>query len=73
MDRQVYHIRVRGHGGPLWDEWFAGLSVTNLDNGEAILSGPLADQAALHGVLSMLRDLGVPLLAIQRAAPEDGA
>ena len=71
MDQQYYHIRVAGHGGPLWSEWFAGLTVTNLENGEAILSGPLPDQAALHGVLARLRDLGLPLLAVERGAPDD--
>jgi hypothetical protein len=70
MGQQNYHIRVTGHGGPLWSEWFAGLAVTNLENGEAILSGPLLDQAALHGVLARLRDLGLPLLAVERVAPD---
>lgn len=66
MEQQHYHIRVAGHGGPLWSEWFAGLTVTNLEDGEAILSGPLPDQAALHGVLTRLHDLGLPLLAVER-------
>jgi hypothetical protein len=70
MDQPIYHIRVAGHGGPLWSEWFAGLTVTNLENGEAILSGPLPDQAALHGVLTRLRDLGLPLLAVERSTPD---
>ncbi len=60
LDRRHYRIRVAGYGGPLWSEWFAGLTVTNLENGEAILSGPLADPATLHGVLMLLRDLGLP-------------
>ena len=72
MDQQHYHIRVAGHGGPLWSEWFAGLAVENLENGEAILSGPLADQAALHGVLERLRDLGLPLLSVERSASDTG-
>jgi hypothetical protein len=64
---------LRGHSGPLWSEWFAGLSVTNLENGEAILWGPLPDQAALHGVLMRLRDLGLPLLGIERSTPNAAA
>ena len=72
MYQQYYTIRVAGHGGPLWSEWFAGLTVTNLDNGEATLSGPLPDQAALHGVLAKLRDLGLPLLAVERDTPGTG-
>ena len=47
----VYEVRVKGHLGWRWSEWFDGLEVTNLDNGEAILSGEIMDQAALHGVL----------------------
>lgn len=71
MDQHMYRIRVQGHAGPLWSEWFAGLSVENLDNGDAILWGMLPDQAALYGVLGQLRDLGVPLLAVQRACLEE--
>lgn len=72
MDQQVYRIRVQGHGGPLWDEWFAGLAVESLDNGETVLTGALPDQAALHGVLARLRDLGLPLLSVTRDEPDEG-
>jgi hypothetical protein len=59
-----YEIRVKGHLDQGWGEWFGGLEITNLKGGEAVLSGELPDQAALHGVLNKVRDLGLPLLAI---------
>lgn len=59
-------IRVKGHLGSAWSEWFDGLTITNLENGEAVLSGPVADQAVLHGVLMRVRDLGLPLLSVNR-------
>lgn len=66
MAQDVYQIRVKGTLGEQWKDWFDGLTVTNLEGGEALLSGPLPDQAALHGVLARLRDLGLPLLAVNR-------
>ena len=60
----VYEIRVRGHLNGRWSDWFDGLKVTNLENGETLLSGNIADQAALHGVLIKVRDLGLPLMAV---------
>ncbi len=60
----VYEIRVQGHLDGHWSEWFDGLAITNLENGEALLSGDIVDQAALHGVLARARDLGLPLLAV---------
>ena len=62
----LYQIRVQGHLDSGWAAWFDGLTIANLDRGEAVLSGYLLDQAALHGVLSKVRDLGLPLLAVQR-------
>ena len=61
----AYKIRVKGHLDARWSAWFEGLSVTNLPGGEAELEGPLADQAALHGVLLKVRDLGLPLLSVR--------
>lgn len=61
----VYEIRVRGHLGPAWSDWFAGLRVTLENDGDTLLAGPL-DQAALHGVLRRIRDLGVPLISVTR-------
>jgi hypothetical protein len=66
----VYEIRVKGHLGGRWSEWFDGLEITNLKNGEALLSGEIADQAALHGVLAKVRDLGLPLVAVSGVGPD---
>ena len=60
----IYHIRVQGHLDASWSAWFDGLSITNEANGEAVLAGPIVDQAALHGVLIKVRDLGLPLVAV---------
>lgn len=60
----IYQIRLKGHLAPQWAEWFEGLSITLEDNGETLLSGPVADQAALHGLLKKVRDLGLPLISV---------
>ena len=62
-----YQIRVQGHLDGDWSAWFDGLAISNLANGEMVLAGELPDQAALHGVLAKVRDLGLPLLAVSRA------
>ena len=62
----VYQIRVTGHLGREWSDWFDGLSITLEDNGETLLSGPVIDQAALHGLLEKVRDLGMLLLSINQ-------
>ena len=67
---EVYQIVVKGHLGREWSEWFDGLTITLMDSGETILSGPIADQTALHGVLIKIRDLGLPLLGLTRIEPE---
>lgn len=61
-----YHIRIGQHLDAACSAWLGGLTITNIDGGEAILSGPLADQAALYGVLQALRDFNVPLIDIRR-------
>jgi len=66
----VYEIRVKGHLGGRWSEWFEGLAITNLENGEAVLFGEIVDQAALHGVLSKVRDLNLPLIAVSSVDPK---
>ena len=66
----VYEIRMKGHLDESWSEWFEGLTITNLESGEAILSGEIVDQAALHGVLSKVRDLNLPLIAVSGVGPE---
>jgi hypothetical protein len=60
----ICHIRIEGHLGPRWSSWFEGLAITLQDNGQTLLSGPVVDQAALHGVLRKVRDLGIPLLSV---------
>ena len=60
----VYQIRIGGHLGREWTDWFEGLTLTALDNGETLLTGPVADQAALYGLLRKVRDVGMPLLAV---------
>ncbi len=67
---EVYQITVLGHLDSTWSEWFDGLTITLVDSGETILTGPLADQTALHGVLIKIRDLGLPLLGLSRIDPE---
>ena len=59
-----YVITVRGHLDDHWPAWFDGLTITNGANGEALLAGPVVDQAALHGLLVKIRDLGLPLIAV---------
>jgi hypothetical protein len=62
----VYQIRIKGHLGSKWTDWFGGLTVTLEDNGETLLTGPVVDQAALHGLLRKVRDLGMPLVSVAR-------
>ena len=66
----VYRIRIKGHLGREWTDWFSGLTVTLSDNGETLLTGPVADQAALYGVLRKVRDVGLPLLSVMRVTPD---
>ena len=60
----VYQIRIKGHLGRQWTDWFGGLTIALEDNGETLLTGPVVDQAALHGLLKKTRDLGMPLLSV---------
>jgi hypothetical protein len=62
----VYQIRIKGHLGRQWTDWFGGLTITLEDNGDTLLTGPVVDQAALHGLLRKVRDLGMPLLSVIR-------
>jgi hypothetical protein len=61
---QVYEIRLKGHLEARWVKWFDGLAITLDENGNTLLSGPVADQAALHGILKKVRDLGLPLVSV---------
>ena len=63
-----YQITIQGHLDRHWSDWFDGLRITHEANGTTTLAGPLADQAALHGVLIKIRDLGLPLLAVTTVA-----
>jgi hypothetical protein len=65
----IYQIRIKGHLGREWTDWFEGLTITLEDNGETLLTGLVVDQAALHGLLRKVRDLGVPLLSVSRVEP----
>jgi hypothetical protein len=60
----VYKIRVKGHLSPEWSDWFEGLTVTLEEDGNTLLTGPVIDQAALHGLLKKVRDLGLPLVSV---------
>jgi hypothetical protein len=62
----IYQIRIKGHLGPKWTDWFEGLTITLEDNGDTLLTGPVVDQAALHGLLRKVRDLGMPLISAFR-------
>jgi hypothetical protein len=65
----VYQIRLRGHLSDQSVNWFEGLTITLEDDGDTLLTGPLADQAALHGLLKKVRDLGIPLISINGVEP----
>jgi len=65
----LYEIRIKGHLTDRWADWFGGLTITPEDNGDTLLNGPVTDQAALHGLLRKVRDLGMPLLSVTRVRP----
>jgi hypothetical protein len=73
----VYQIRVESHLNPDWTDWFGGLTITREENGNTLLTGPVVDQAALHGLLKKVRDLGMLLISVnrldasQRNVPDD--
>ena len=70
---QIYQIRLEGHLGLQWADWFDGLTITLTEESETLLTGPVEDQAALHGLLKKVRDLGLPLISIvQVPSQEDG-
>jgi hypothetical protein len=64
-----YEIRLRGHLDSRWAAWFDGLNLTNESDGTTIIHGPVADQAALHGLLQKVRDLGLPLVSVTQVQP----
>ncbi len=67
----LYEIRLKGHLDDRWAAWFEGLTLTREQNGETLLTGPVADQAALHGLLRKVRDVGMPLLSLTRVRPDE--
>jgi hypothetical protein len=67
----AYQIRIKGHLGRQWTDWFGGLAITLEDNGDTLLTGLIVDQAALHGLLRKVRDLGMPLVSVTSRSPLD--
>src|SRR5260221_14387596 len=65
----IYEIKIEGHLGTQWTDWFGGLTITLEDNGDTLLTGPVVDQAALHGLLKKVRDLGMPLVSVSPVKP----
>lgn len=65
----VYQIKIEGHLGGQWTDWFGGMNITLEDNGNTLLTGPVVDQAALYGLLKKVRDLGMPLVSVNRVEP----
>jgi hypothetical protein len=70
-DTTIYEIRAQGHLSPLWTDSFEGLTITLEDDGTTCLTGSIIDQAALHGVLKRIRDLGMTLIEIKRLQDTD--
>ena len=69
----TYEIRVRGALGGEWSAWFDGLSIRPEPDGDTLIVGPIQDQAALHGILAKLRDLGLPIVSVRRSIVRDEA
>ena len=65
----IYQIRIKGHLDSQWSEWFDGLAISLEEDGDTLISGPVVDDAALHGLLKKVRDLGMPLLSVNRIDP----
>jgi hypothetical protein len=66
----IHQIRLKGHLGPQWTDWFEGLTLTLEDNGTTLLTGSVVDQAALYGLLRKVRDLGLPLISVIQVDPK---
>jgi hypothetical protein len=66
----LYEIRLKGHLNDRWADWFEGFAIRLEDNGDTLLTGPVVDQAMLHGLLKKVRDLGMPLLSVNFVKPD---
>ena len=66
----IYQIRIKGHLSREWTDWFEGLTITLEEDGDTLLTGPVVDQAALHGLLKKVRDLGMPLVSVSPVEPD---
>ena len=62
----IFQIRIKGHLSRAWTDWFEGLTITLEENGDTLLTGPVVDQASLHGLLKKVRDLGMPLVSVSQ-------
>ena len=69
-EKEHYEIRLAGHLDQRWAAWFDGLTLTHQSDGTTVLQGPVVDQAALHGLLQKVRDLGLPLISVIHVAPD---
>jgi hypothetical protein len=67
----VYQIRIKGHLGSQWTDWFGGLTITLEEDGDTLLTGPVTDQAALHGLLKRVRDLGMTLVSVNQVQTQE--
>jgi hypothetical protein len=67
--QHYYEIRLKGYLDNRWSGWFEGLTITLEDNGDTLLTGPVIDQAALHGLIKKVRDLGIPLVSVSTVEP----
>ena len=70
-EEALYEIKVKGHLDPSWSGWLDGLTIEPQAQGETLLTGPVRDQAALHGLLNKIRDLGLPLLLVKRLSQDE--
>jgi len=69
----LYQIRIKGHLGQQWMNWFEGLTISLEEDGNTLLSGPVVDQSALHGILKKIRNLGMPLLSVNSIEPNQAS
>ncbi len=70
-ERAIYQIKVKANLDMKWSDWFDGFSIMPQTDDETLLTGPVADQSALHGLLAKVRDLGLPLLLVKRVGSQD--